>query len=124
MGRSKALNEVTAPGEEPVKKLAPCFVMKMTEGVAAALVDKESVKLRLHRAFPVGARLFLQAWAGGATGRADLCMIEAVAPDLIHSVARRWGWHQGKQDDALQDFGYEAVMELTPILTFENLIVD
>lgn len=111
------------------RKLCPVFVLKMAPALAAPLKGRYSVTLRLPRLFMSGARLLLREWNGGATGRADLCMVMSLDPSpkdggYVATISRRWCWWQGLQDERLAPeldaLALQAMPDEFPMLTVDD----
>ena len=79
------------------------YKLKMSAPVAAYMKGKAEVALKLPLIFKKGDHLFMVEWAGGQTGRADLCVVDRVEGNLLY-LHRGWCWQQQKFDDDLSDF--------------------
>lgn len=92
------------------------YRMRMSPEVAAYTINKDVVALKLPLVFPPGTLLYMVEYAGAPTGRADICTVLGTDGDKL-LLARRWNWHQGKQDDDLAFLSIALEPDVFPMAT-------
>ncbi len=102
--------------------VTPVLLLRMRPALGAQLRGKAIARIPMPRGklgqnLKPSARLFLQEFNGGPTGRADLVSVigpEAEGAECL--VARGWCWGSGKMDDDLTAFGYTTIADDSAIL--------
>jgi hypothetical protein len=95
--------------------LETAYRIKMSGKVAAYTKGRPVVALKMPLIFPTGQHLFMVEWAGGPTGRADLCRVIGTDGNLL-VLDRSWCWQQGKLDDDLSQ------LSLTTDVSYDKMI--
>lgn len=91
------------------------YKIKMSAPVAAYMINKAHVGLKMPLIYPPGTRLWMVEWAGAPTGRADLCTVLGVHNNLLY-LDRRMCWHQGKFDDNLSEVSLTVTEDQVPMV--------